>query len=85
MNDDIERIWVSKGIQPAWSGDGWSLHRRNRTSGKSRGGIIARGMSEYTAKTTANDGNLSPGCFTYTPVSPTGEFFKLEPPLERTP
>ena len=57
----------------------WSIHRRNKTSGKSRGGIIATNMGEYTAKTTCNDGNAGSHCFHYTPVDSDGNRWKLFP------
>lgn len=75
--------WVSEGINPRLSDNGWQIHRRNRTSGKSRGGIVAGGMGEYAAKTMCNDANRGAGCFAYKVISPIGEIFSLQPPLPR--
>ncbi len=55
---------------------GWSIHRHSKGSGKSRGSIIATGMSEYACKTTVNDANKSE-TFQYYPVDPSGVWWKL--------
>lgn len=47
MSEPIENKWVSEGIVPRYASNGWSIHRHNKTSGKSRGGIIAKDMGEY--------------------------------------
>lgn len=83
MSDNIERMWVSEGVILNYISTGWSIHRRNSTSGKSRGGIIAKDMGEYQAKTMCNDANRGADCFRYKVVSPAGEVFSLQPPLPR--
>jgi hypothetical protein len=55
----------------------WSVHRRNKTSGKSRGGIIAECVSEYAAKTMVNDANDGSPCFRYRAVDPDGKRLSL--------
>lgn len=77
MSEQQKREWQSEGTQPLWASNGWSIHRRNKTSGKSRGGIVCKDMGEYAAKTTANDANAANSCFAYKVVSPTGEIFSL--------
>lgn len=72
--------WVSEGTQPLWACQGWRLFRRNKTSGKARGGIFASNLGEYAAKTIANDANAGNSCFTYKVVSTMGEIFHLEKP-----
>lgn len=82
MSEKVEHKWVSEGIQPLWKSEGWSIHRRNKTSGKSRGGIIAKGLPEYAAKTLCNDANRGSSCFRCKVVSPNGEIFSLMPQLK---
>lgn len=77
IKSDIKNCWISEGICDTFKSNGWSIHRRNRTSGKARGGIIAKDMSEYDAKTTVNIANRAKSCFRYRAVSPIGEIFSL--------
>lgn len=62
----------------------WGIHRRNKTSGKSRWGSTLTGMGEYFAKTLCNDANAGSRCFRYRVVAPDGRVLELrKQPSER--
>lgn len=82
MSEEIGRAWISEGVNQRLTDVGWQIHRHNKSSGKSRGGIVANGLSEYIAKSICNDANQGARSFRYKVVSPSGEIFSLMPPLK---
>lgn len=77
MNNITGNEWHEIGVIDGYSRDSWTLRRHSTGSGKAGYHVLDCNLTEYQAKTIANDANRGSTCFSYDVVGPAGQILHL--------